>query len=193
MLVPSSQRASIADGTITVLFRRWQRPLAVPGHSYRTAAGILLVQSVKVVEPDRVSRADARRAGYRDAGELVADLRGEPGWPVYRLAVRPVLGPDPRDVLAADANLDATAVSALTARLNRMDAASSHGPWTRQTLAMIARRPAVRAPDLAASVGRATAPFKTDVRKLKKLGLTLSLPVGYRLSPRGAAYLRAVQ
>ena len=30
--------------------------------------------------------------------------------------------------------------------------------------------------------------FKRDVRKLKELGLTESLPVGYRLSPRGRAY-----
>jgi hypothetical protein len=29
-----------------------------------------------------------------------------------------------------------------------------------------------------------------DVRKLKNLGLTLSLEKGYRLSPRGEAYLR---
>jgi hypothetical protein len=49
------------------------------------------------------------------------------------------------------------------------------------------RRPArLRAPDLAASLGRETLPFKRDVRKL---GLTESLEVGYRLSPRGRAYL----
>jgi hypothetical protein len=53
----------------------------------------------------------------------------------------------------------------------------------------IAARPATRAPDLAASLGRETAPFKADVRKLKELGLTESLLVGYRLSPRGRAYL----
>ena len=34
--------------------------------------------------------------------------------------------------------------------------------------------------------------FKLNVRKLKALGLTESLEVGYRLSPRGAAYLQAV-
>jgi hypothetical protein len=33
------------------------------------------------------------------------------------------------------------------------------------------------------------ATFKVHVRKLKNLGLTLSLPVGYRLSPRGEEYL----
>jgi transposase len=32
-------------------------------------------------------------------------------------------------------------------------------------------------------------PFKADVRKLKELGLTESLEVGYRLSPRGRALL----
>ena len=32
-------------------------------------------------------------------------------------------------------------------------------------------------------------PFKADVRKLKNLGLTISLGVGYELSPRGQAYL----
>jgi hypothetical protein len=34
-------------------------------------------------------------------------------------------------------------------------------------------------------------PFKIDVRKLKNLGLTESLDIGYRLSPRGRAYLAA--
>jgi hypothetical protein len=47
----------------------------------------------------------------------------------------------------------------------------------------------VRAPDLAAVLGRETLPFKRDVRRLKELGLTISLPVGYELSPRGRAYL----
>ena len=60
-------------------------------------------------------------------------------------------------------------------------------------LAAIEQRPATRAPDLAESFGRDTAEFKVDVRKLKNLGLTLSLPVGYRLSPRGEAYLRATR
>ena len=39
------------------------------------------------------------------------------------------------------------------------------------------------------SFGRETLPFKIDVRKLKNLGLTISLPIGYELSPRGEAYL----
>ena len=39
------------------------------------------------------------------------------------------------------------------------------------------------APDFAARFGREVQPFKRDVRKLKELGLTISLLVGYELSP----------
>ena len=58
------------------------------------------------------------------------------------------------------------------------------------TLAAIDRRPATRAPDLAEGLGRETAVFKRDVRKLKELGLTESLEKGYRLSARGRALMR---
>ena len=43
-----------------------------------------------------------------------------------------------------------------------------------------------------AALGRETQPFKIDVRKLKRLGLTESLDVGYRLSPRGRAVLERI-
>jgi hypothetical protein len=56
-------------------------------------------------------------------------------------------------------------------------------------LRLIADRPGTRAADLAAELGREKLPFKAEVRKLKELGLTESLQVGYRLSPRGRAYL----
>jgi predicted transcriptional regulator len=76
--------------------------------------------------------------------------------------------------------------------LARFDRASKDGPWTVAVLEVIRDRPAVRAPDLAASFGRETQPFKRDVRKLKDLGLTESLEVGYRLSPRGRAFLETL-
>lgn len=110
---------------------------------------------------------------------------------MFRLAVRPHDGPDLRQQLSEDADLDDAAVAEITRRLDRLDRASAIGPWTAVTLGLVASHPGRRAPDLAAEVGRETAPFKLDVRKLKALGLTHSLPVGYRLSPRGEAYLAA--
>jgi len=42
---------------------------------------------------------------------------------------------------------------------------------------------------LAEAMGWERQDFKLHVRRLKELGLTLSLDVGYRLSPRGESYL----
>ena len=181
----------LADGSVTVTFRRWRRPQAVAGRRYRTPAGIIEVERVDVVTTGEITAADARRAGFTSAAEVVANLRGEATSPVYRIRFHLVDEPDPRAELAAAANLQAEDVAEIDRRLDRLDRASSHGAWTRVTLEAIATQPGRRAPDLAAGFGRETQPFKIDVRKLKNLGLTLSLKVGYRLSPRGESYLAA--
>ncbi len=106
----------------------------------------------------------------------------------YAIAVS-YLAPDERPELAADDRLSDFDVDAISARLQRWDAASGGSPWTREYLELIAANEAVRAPDLAARVGLDTPRFKRRVRQLKGLGLTISLDVGYRISPRGHAYL----
>jgi hypothetical protein len=184
----------IADGTVTLTFRRWKRQQVVAGRRYRTGHRIvgrmmIEVDAVDPVDPATISDADARRAGFADAATLVAQLRGEPSLLVFRIEFHVVDEPDPRSVLAATADLSPADRADIGRRLERLDRASSHGPWTRAVLETIAAQPAVRAADLAAGFGRETQPFKTDVRKLKNLGLTESLEVGYRLSPRGQAYL----
>lgn len=181
----------LADGSITMTFRRWKRRQVVAGRRYRTAAGILEVESVDIVQVGDITDRDAHRSGFESSAALVAQLRAPADLATYRIRFRRVDEPDPRDELAAADELSSDDVSSIDRRLDRFDRASTHGPWTADTLAAIAARPAVRAPELAASFGRETQPFKTDVRKLKNLGLTLSLKVGYRLSPRGEAYLKA--
>jgi hypothetical protein len=190
MLIEKRLHKGIQDGSITVMFRRWKRRQVTAGNVYRTAAGRIVVDEVVQVAPSRIRRADALAAGYTSVAEAVADLRGTPGDPVFLLRLRPAEDEDPRAVLADAAELSSSDIEEITRRLARLDHASNHGPWTEETLAIIQRRPATRAGDLAEELGREMLPFKVDVRKLKNLGLTLSLEVGYRLSPRGEAYLR---
>ena len=190
MLIERRLHAGIRDGTVTVMFRRWKRQQVTAGNTYRTAAGRIVVDEVTEVAPSRIRSADARAAGYPSVAAAVADLRGAPGDPVFLLRIHLAAEEDPRAALAADADLSTEDVVEITRRLDRLDRASTHGPWTAETLDVIRRRPAVRAGDLAAELGREMLPFKVDVRKLKNLGLTLSLEVGYRLSPRGEAYVR---
>ena len=132
---------------------------------------------------------DARRAGAPSLAALKKALSARSDDPAWRIGLA-YAGPDPREALRA-AVPDADEIATINARLDRLDAASSYGAWTRETLDLIDLNPTVRAPDLAARVGRETADFKKDVRKLKELGLTESLAIGYLLSPRGEAVVDA--
>jgi hypothetical protein len=185
--------AGIADGSITLTFRRWKRPQVVAGRPNRTPAGRIHIVSIREIDPSRITARDAKRAGFPDAGAVRDALRGTDDVPTYRIEFEYLDEPDPRAMLASSDALAADDVADIRRRLDRLDRASSHGPWTDQTLELIATQPAVRAPELAAGVGRETQPFKLDVRKLKALGLTMSLKVGYELSPRGRAFRIAEQ
>jgi hypothetical protein len=186
MLFTQDDIRRIAAGEITLALRRWRRPTVKAGGALRTRVGVLAIESVDVVEPEQVTDADAGRAGRPDRSALLASVRGDGR--LYRIAFH-LAGPDPRIALRERADLSAEDRAELDRRLARLDAASRHGPWTGRVLRLIADRPGTRAADLAAELGREKLPFKADVRKLKELGLTESLRVGYRLSPRGRAYL----
>jgi hypothetical protein len=180
----------IANGTITLVLRRWDAPRAKRGGTQRTAAGTVRIDDV-AEHPGgyRVTAAQARAAGYPDTKTAQKELDRRPAKHTYLISVS-YLAPDERPELAADDQLSDADVVAISARLGRWDAAAET-PWTRQYLEMIGANEAVRAPDLAARVGLDVPRFKRRVRQLKGLGLTISLDVGYRLSPRGKAFLRA--
>ena len=187
MLIRQDTLRRIEAGEVDTLFRRQKRPTVKAGGSLRTPIGVLSIDSVERVEPEEVTEDDAVRSGMtREA--ILKMLAEKSEGECYRVRVH-IAGADPRIALREDSSLDDATIATLRARLDRLDAASSWGPWTRATLRLIADRPFVRAPDLAASMGRETLPFKEDVRKLKALGLTISHSPGYELSPRGRALL----
>lgn len=187
MIRPDVLRA-IEAGEVDLAFRRWDRPRVVVGTRMRTGVGLLEVTSVERVAASRITAAQARRAGSSLA-ELRRLLEVKADKPVWRVGLRHA-GEDPRVALRTTAPTP-DEVTEIRSRLARLDQASPIGPWTRRTLEIIDRRPTVRAPDLAAELGRDTPDFKRDVRKLKELGLTESLDIGYRISPRGVAVLDA--
>ncbi|MBK7624790.1 MAG: hypothetical protein IPJ14_19580 [Kineosporiaceae bacterium] len=185
MMIRPATLAAIARGEVDLAFRRWDRPRVVVGTRMRTAVGVLEVTSVDQVAPSRITAAEARRAGEVSLVALRKALEARAERPVYRVGLR-FGGEDPRAALRRSVP-SADEIAEIRRRLDRLDKASSIGAWTAATLAAIDASPGVRAPDLAAAFGRDTPSFKRDVRKLKELGLTESLDIGYRLSPRGFA------
>ena len=192
MLFSADAVAGLADGTITVTFRTWKAAQVKVGGTYRKGELALLVDAVGQVRAGDITDVAAVAAGEADREALLRRLGGPaPDDEVWRVDFHRVDAPDPRAELAGQATLDDGTVAEITGRLDRLDRAASDGAWTRATLAAIAERPGVVSTTLAEQLGRERAAFKLDVRKLKALGLTESLEVGYRLSPRGAAFMAA--
>jgi hypothetical protein len=194
--------AGLKDGTVTLTFRRWNKPHVKPGGRYRVhPIGVVEVSGVTEVPLSAVPERDARAAGFAGVAEMKAWLEAPPRTRhdspprepladdtlLYRVALRHA-GEDDRVPIALEDRLSEGDVEAIAERLRRLDA---KGRWTRATLSLIARFPRVAASKLARKVSRETLPFKVDVRKLKRLGLTMSFEVGYEISPRGKAFLRA--
>ena len=188
MLIRRDVLDRILTHEIDLAFRRWQRATVKPGGTLNTSVGVLAIDAVDIVDESDISVDEANRAGFASIAALRRELARRTEGEVYRIRLHHV-GDDPRLALREDADLDAEQLAAIAARLDRLDRARAE-PWTRVVLELIRARPATRAPDLAASLGRETQPFKNDVRKLKTLGLTESLVVGYRLSPRGETFLQ---
>ena len=173
MLIRVADWERIRSGEVTLQFRRWKRPTVRAGGTLRTSSGVLAIDAVDVVS--RVSREEAVAAGFASVRALMSSVEGREG-SLYRIRLR-FVGEDPRIALRSSSSVDGVALSEAAVALLRL----------------VAANPGVRAADLAASVGREKLPFKADVRELKAKGLTESLEVGYRLSPRGEAYLRSLE
>ena len=148
------------------------------------------VTSVERVPDRELTDADAVEAGFDSLKALLrwTSAKGN-GDDLYRIGIA-LAGPDPRIALRASDRLSDTEIAALTGKLDRMDRAADE-PWTWRTLAQIRDHPGVVSTELAAEVGEERAYFKLRVRRLKALGLTESLEIGYLLSPRGETLLAA--
>lgn len=188
MQIPKVVAEGIRDGRVSCAFRRWDAPRVQPGGTQLTPAGVVRFDSVEVVaDIDLLTEADAVAAGERDLTRLRKWLITKESGQIYRIGLH-YHGPDPRLALRVELPGD-DELRRIDAALQRLDRAKPTGPWTRPILEWVRDNPAVVSKVLAALLDRDLQPMKTDIRKLKALGLTISLEVGYRLSPRGEAYL----
>lgn len=184
MLLDRRTLQGIAGGSITQVLRRWRRPSVKSGGTLLTAIGQLAIDAVEPIAESDIDDAEAKAAGFGSREDALATLAGREG-DLYRIRIR-LAGPDPREALREADELTDAETEELAGRLGRLDA---HKVWTRATLELIAAHPGRRAAELANLLGREMLSFKQDVRKLKALGLTESLDIGYRVSPRGKALL----
>lgn len=178
--------ALVTSGRITVTWRLWKYAHVKAGRAYGLGNGAIAIEDVRAVRVGDVMDDDALEAGLRSAEDLVELARSHTGAAVssdtllYRVQFHYI------DEAPEKPRLDLPEVRR---RLHRLDGATAHGAWTEAALRLIEENPGTVARELAAEMGMPPLYFKTNVRKLKALGLTVSLEVGYELSELGQAYL----
>jgi hypothetical protein len=171
--------AGLRDGSLTVAYRRWQRPSVKAGGTLVSPGGLLAIDSVEAIDDAQIDDVAAREAGYGSRKELFDSIRAD--GLLFRIRFHRI-GDDPRVALRQRAELTAAESSAIATMLRRND-------WAVPYLRLIQSMPGTVSTELAALAGVERLVFKQRVRRLKTLGLTESLEVGYRLSPRGQRVL----
>lgn len=190
MLFKEPQLDGIRRGTTTRTFRRWSSPRVRVGGVYRLRPDVAV--RVTAVRPwlRPLTPRDARAAGFESVERLERALgRGRGDAPLYRVDFARCEVPEDTRAAVARSTLTNEAFEGLRTRLAAMDRRTRTGAWTSRVLSLIDDHPGRRAADLATCMSWPTPDFKARVRRLKALGLTESLEVGYRLSPRGRSYV----
>jgi hypothetical protein len=190
MLFTAASLRGLTEGWVSCTYRRWDVVRPKVGSRFTTSAGVVEITSITPAGEERLTERDAAEAGFDSVADLVKWCRAKGHGDLYRIGIA-LAGPDPRVALRSHDSLGPDDLAALNTKLDRMDRAADP-PWTRSTLRQIQRLPGVVSTELAAEAGEERAAYKIRVRRLKALGLTESLERGYRLSPRGQAYLAAL-
>ncbi len=99
--------------------------------------------------------------------------------------VRPV----DREALALENKLTAKDVEEIDKTLDELD--GKVGASTRRALQLVSEQPGLVSIVLARQMGIDRISCRTALHELRDLGLVYGLDVGYSISPRGRAYLRA--
>ncbi len=187
MLIRMDTLHRIKSGEITLAFRKWRKPTVRAGSTIRTAVGMLSVARVERVCADEISQSEAIAAGFFDLNSLHQELNKREG-DLYLIGLS-YAGEDPRIRLRESEAMTADDLRPIRDKLTRLDQRAPAGAWTRQTLKAIQNAPGQSAATLASQLSSEKETLKKNVRKLKNLGLTISLKTGYRISPRGRIVL----
>ena len=187
MLFKTRFHEGIRSGEIRCTVRIWQRPHVKVGGRYALGTGAVVVDRIHETRLDDITSVLARKCGFNSLVDLLKTAKHGAGERVFVIDFHydgKSARPKP-----ATAVVSVEELVTLAQRLDAMDRRAKNGAWTQATLRAIEARPGVLAAKLARALGRPRDEFKRDVRKLKNLGLTFGLEVGYRLTPKGEALL----
>lgn len=97
MLIKLEILEAIKRGEITLQFRRWTRPSVKAGGTLKTKVGLLRIGHITEMSPDKVTLADAKKAGFRDVADFRRWLDTMKQGPLFHRIEVSYIGPAPTD------------------------------------------------------------------------------------------------
>ena len=182
----------IEQGEIKIAFRKWTRPSVTESKTLLTPAGLLRIKSVKIIDYDQISSHEIVQAGYADRKELDKELAIKETGDIYKIEFD-LEGVDPRIALRKNSNISNAEMTKILDKLKRLDTSGKVKNWTFKVLDLLDREPGKYAIEYSTQLGYEKEWFKLNIRKLKNLGLTISLTDGYEISPRGNVVLHELK
>ncbi len=192
MLFKTKFSALIKAQKIETAIRKWTRPTVKENGTLITAAGQIRIISVKKIKYNEITDKEIIEAGYANRKELDHELDRRSVGEIYRIQFK-LEREDPRIKLREDENFSDVELDALQKKWQALDARSTTKGWPLRILEAINKEPGLPAIQHAKKLGYEKMWFKLHVRKLKNLGLTISLERGYKISPRGKVFLESVK
>lgn len=191
MLFKSKILKKIADGEVTIAFRKWNRPSVKTNGTLKTSVGLLKIMSVEKVLLSHVTQSEIEKAGYTCMTQLEAELNMKKEGQIYCISFQ-LTGPDPRIELRETTDLSANELDVLIQKLEKWNS-NEQAPiknWVYRIFLFLYDEPGGFARHYAAKLNVEKEWLKTNMRKLKNLGLTISEGRGYTLSKRGVTVLK---
>ncbi|HIG39104.1 MAG: ASCH domain-containing protein [bacterium] len=190
MMFKSQFLGRIRASEITRTYRRWKRPQVKLGGTYQLMrGGAIEVIGIQATVAKNITDNGALRAGFQSAKEMLAYLDANSTEGDLNCIRFRYLGDVKKELPDQGALKDKSEWLVLDSKLEKKDRNSKVGVWTKNTLCVVAENPGMPSVKLAPLLKREQMDLKKDMRKLKQLGLTVSLEAGYKLSDRGESYL----
>lgn len=184
MLIKQKHLEGIMSGDISLAFRKWKKLAIKKGSLIKTSIGSVKIVDFAETDLSKITDDEAKLAGYESAQLVISELEKVTNGAIYRIQLS-FDKADPRIDLREQKQISDEELEALKEKLLNLDKFSNQGKWTTKVLKAIQENPKLPAAELASKVNKEREWLKTNVRKLKNLGLTISHEPGYTLSPLG--------
>ena len=187
MLIKQKHLEQIKKGEISLMFRKWKKKLVKKGSLIKTSIGQIKIININEISSKDINLKEASEAGYKNLSDLMEVLNSKQG-KLFKILVR-YHSEDPRIKLRNKSYLSEEDFEQIKIKLQRFDKYSKQGEWTIKILNTILENPKLKSAELATIVNKDKTWLKSNIRKLKNLGLTISHEIGYSISPLGKVYL----